>query len=247
MKNLIVIPARMKSSRLPGKPLKKINGKELILRVLNACEPLSSKNTKIIVATDEKKIFKRVNFLNFNSIMTSKICRTGTDRVAEVAKKIKADIYINVQGDEPLVNFKDIQKIINAKKKYPEHVICGYSNLLSDEDVNNINIPKVVLNKKSELLYISRSPIPNSKKKSIKGRNYLKQVCIYGFNKKDLILFNRFKNKTTLENLEDIEILRYLEISKKVKMIKVSSKSYAVDTYDDLKKIDKIFKRLDKN
>lgn len=247
MKNLIVIPARMKSTRLPGKPLKKINGKELILRVLNACEPLSSKNTKIIVATDDKKIFKRVNFLNFNSIMTSKICRTGTDRVAEVAKKIKADIYINVQGDEPLVNYKDIQKIINAKKKYPEHVICGYSNLLSDEDVNNINIPKVVLNKKNELLYISRSSIPNTKKKSIKGSNYLKQVCIYGFNKKDLLLFNRFKNKTTLENLEDIEILRYLEISKKVKMIKVSSKSYAVDTHDDLKKIDKIFKRLDKN
>ena len=114
---------------------------------MNACKPLSSKNTKIIVATDEKKIFKRVNLLNFNSIMTSKICRTGTDRVAEVAKKIKADIYINVQGDEPLVNYKDIQKIINAKK-ISEHVICGYSNLLSDEDVNNINIPKVVLNKK---------------------------------------------------------------------------------------------------
>ena len=120
-------------------------------------------------------------------------------------------------------------------------------NLLPDENVNNINIPKVVLNKKSELLYISRSPIPNSRKKSIKGSNYLKQVCIYGFNKKDLILFNRLKNKTTLENLEDIEILRYLEISKKVKMVKVSSKSYAVDTYDDLKKIDMIFKRLDKN
>ena len=151
MKNLIVIPARMKSSRLPGKPLKKINGKELILRVLNACKPLSSKNTKIVVATDEKKIFERVNFLNFDSIMTSKNCRTGTDRVAEVAKKIKADIYINVQGDEPLVNYKDIKKIINAKKKYPEHVICGYSNLLPDENVNNINIPKVVLNKKSKL------------------------------------------------------------------------------------------------
>lgn len=247
MKNLIVIPARMKSSRLPGKPLKKINGKELILRVLNACKPLSSKNTKIVVATDEKKIFKRVNFFNFNSIMTSKTCRTGTDRVAEVAKKIKADIYINVQGDEPLVNYKDIKKIINAKKKYPKHIICGYSNLLPDEDVNNINIPKVVLNKKSELLYISRSSIPNSKKKSIKESKYLKQVCIYGFNKKDLILFNRFKNKTTLENLEDIEILRYLEVSKKVKMIKVSSKSYAVDTYDDLKKIDNIFKKLEKN
>ena len=140
MKSLIVIPARMKSSRLPGKPLKKIHGKELILRVLEACKPLNSKNTKIVVATDNKKIFDRVNFLNFNSILTSKLCRTGTDRVAEVAKKIKADIYINVQGDEPLVNYKDIKKIIEAKKKFPKHVICGYNNLLADENVNNINI-----------------------------------------------------------------------------------------------------------
>ncbi|WP_440918176.1 3-deoxy-manno-octulosonate cytidylyltransferase [Candidatus Pelagibacter sp.] len=246
MKSLIVIPARFKSSRLPGKPLKKIDGKELILRVLNACEPLSQKGTKTIVATDEKKIFNLVKFSNFRAIMTSKKCLTGTDRVAEAAKKIKADIYINVQGDEPLVNYRDIKKIIEAKKKFPNHIICGYSYLKKDENVNNKNIPKVILNKREELLYISRSPIPGSKKKLSKKHKYLKQVCIYGFNKNDLNLFSSLKKKMYLENLEDIEILRFLEIGKKIKMIKLSSQSYAVDTSDDLKKVEKIFKSLKK-
>ena len=223
MKSLIVIPARFKSSRLPGKPLKKIDGKELILRVLNACEPLSQKGTKIIVATDEKKIFNLVKFSNFRAIMTSKKCLTGTDRVAEAAKKI-----------------------IEAKKKFPNHIICGYSYLKKDENVNNKNIPKVILNKREELLYISRSPIPGSKKKLSKKHKYLKQVCIYGFNKNDLNLFSSLKKKMYLENLEDIEILRFLEIGKKIKMIKLSSQSYAVDTSDDLKKVEKIFKSLKK-
>jgi 3-deoxy-manno-octulosonate cytidylyltransferase (CMP-KDO synthetase) len=178
--------------------------------------------------------------------MTSKKCLTGTDRVAEVAKKINAKIYINVQGDEPLINHKDIKKIINAKKKFPDHIICGYSYLKNDESEKNKNIPKVVLNNKGELLYISRSPLPGSKKRLSKKKKYLKQVCIYGFSKKDLVLFNSFKKKTYLENSEDIEILRFLEIGKKIKMIKLNAQSYAVDTHKDLKRVEKIFKNLEK-
>ena len=246
MSSLIVIPARFKSSRLPGKPLKKINGKELILRVLDACEPLNKNGIKIIVATDEKKIFNLIKLSNFKAVMTSKKCLTGTDRVAEVAKKIKANIYVNVQGDEPLINQRDIKKIIEAKKKFPDHIICGYSYLKKDENANNKNIPKVVLNKKEELLYISRLPLPGFKKKISKKYRYLKQVCIYGFNKKDLVLFSRLKKKTYLENLEDIEILRFLELGKKIKMIKLNSQSYAVDTHKDLKRVEKIFKNLEK-
>jgi len=246
MNILIVIPARIKSSRLPEKPLKKINGRQLILRVLDACEPLIKKGVKIVVATDEKKIFNLINQSNFRAIMTSRKCLTGTDRVAEVAKKIKASIYVNVQGDEPLINHEDIKKIIEAKKKFSDHIICGYSYLKKDEKEINKNIPKVVLNKKEELLYISRSLIPGLKKKISKKQKYLKQVCIYGFNKKDLTLFSSFKKKTYLENLEDIEILRFLEIGKKIKMIKLNSQSYAVDTPEDLKRVEKIFKNLKK-
>ena len=118
MRILIVIPARFNSTRLPGKPLKKICGKELIIRVIEACAPLLRKNIKIVVATDDKKIFNLVNFFKFEALMTSKKCSTGTDRVADVSKKIKADIYINVQGDEPLINADDIKKIIKAKIKF---------------------------------------------------------------------------------------------------------------------------------
>ena len=246
MKILIVIPARFSSTRLPGKPLKKIYGKELILRVIEACAPLIRKNIRIIVATDNKKIFDLVNFFKSEALMTSKRCSTGTDRVADVSKKIKADIYINVQGDEPLINAHDIKKIINAKKKFPKHVICGYSNLRNDESVYNMNIPKVVMNKKSELMYISRSAIPSLKEKKIKKPQYFKQVCIYGFNKNDLNLFSSSKKKAFLENYEDIEILRFLENGKKVKMIKLNSLSYAIDTYNDIQKVETIIKGLNK-
>ena len=172
MRILIVIPARFNSTRLPGKPLKKICGKELIIRVIEACAPLLRKNIKIVVATDDKKIFNLVNFFKFEALMTSKKCSTGTDRVADVSKKIKADIYINVQGDEPLINADDIKKIIKAKIKFSKHVICGYSNLRNDESVDNKNIPKVVMNKKSELMYISRSAIPSLKGKKLKNLNF---------------------------------------------------------------------------
>ena len=165
MKTVIIIPARYKSSRFPGKPLAKILGKEMILRVLEICNKLINKK-KIFVATDNKKINNLVVKNNFNVIMTSKKCSTGTDRVAEASKKIKADIFINVQGDEPVISAKDIEKIINTKKKYPNHVICGYTSISDFENENNVNLPKVVINKKSDLIYMSR--VTNTRKKKQK-------------------------------------------------------------------------------
>ena len=120
--------------------------------------------------------------------MTSSKCLTGTDRVAEASKKIKSNIYINVQGDEPTINPSDIKKIIQAKIKYPNHVICGYDKIHKSENPSNINLPKVVVNNKQELIYISRSVLPGSKK-LVKNYEYLKQVCIYTFNKKELAKF----------------------------------------------------------
>ena len=243
MKTLIVIPARYKSKRLPGKPIRKIFKKELILWVLEACKKLITNETKLVVATDNKKILSTVKENNYKAIMTSTNCLTGTDRVAEVSKKINSRIYVNVQGDEPLINFKDVKKIILAKKKFKNHVICGFSTLNSDEDVNNKNIPKVVLNKKNELLYISRSAIPSSKEKSKKKIKYLKQVCIYAFSKKELSIFQKIKKKNRLEKYEDIEILRFLELGKKIKMVRLNTKTYAVDVLSDIKKVEKIIKK----
>jgi len=241
VRTLIVIPARFKSSRLPGKPLKKILRKELILWVLNVCKNLINKSTNLIVATDNKKIYNLVKKNKFTPIMTSTKCLTGTDRVAEVSKKIDSDIYINVQGDEPLIKPSDIRKVINEKKKNQDKVICGYSRLDKAENQNNTNIPKVVINQKNELIYISRSPVPQSKNKSLKI-NYLKQVCIYGFSKKDLNVFSSRK-KTPLEKIEDIEILRFIEKGKKIKMVKLTQNSFAVDTQQDIKKIENYLKK----
>lgn len=238
---VIIIPARFKSSRFPGKPLAKINGIEMILRVLYICNRLLDKKN-IFVATDSKKIKKIVEDKKFNTIMTSKKCPTGTDRVAEAAKKIKADIFINVQGDEPIIDYRDIKKIIVAKKKYPNHIICGYAPILTHETPSNLNLPKVVINKKSDLIYMSRLPIPGSKNLDKKKNEYLKQVCIYAFNKKDLRKFKKFGKSSLIEKSEDIEILRFFELNIPIKMIKVSKTSIAVDTKSDIPKVEKYLK-----
>ena len=119
MKTAIIIPARYKSSRFPGKPLAKILGKEMILRVLNICAKAINKKN-IYVATDDNRIKIRVLENNFQAIMTPKQCKTGTDRVAIASKKINARIFVNVQGDEPLINYKDIKKLYLPKKNFPK-------------------------------------------------------------------------------------------------------------------------------
>lgn len=243
---LIVIPARLKSSRFPGKPLEKINGKELVLHVLERCN-LTFDKKKIVVATDSKKIQNFVKKKNFNSIMTSKYCLTGTDRVSEVSKKIKARMYINVQGDEPLVNSNDIQKIITEKKKFKDHVICGMTKISDKENPMSLSIPKVIFDRNLKMIYMSRSLIPGkktnegTKKVPIKVGaddkkfSYWKQVCIYAFSKQDLKIYGKKKKKSYLEKIEDIEILRFIENNIPVKMIKVGDNKLSIDTKFDLK------------
>jgi 3-deoxy-manno-octulosonate cytidylyltransferase (CMP-KDO synthetase) len=237
----IVIPARFNSSRYKGKPLVKILGREMILRVADICAKVLDKKN-IFIATDSKKISKIVSTAGYNFLMTSKKCLTGTDRVAEAAKKIKSKIIINVQGDEPAIEPRDILKVIKNKIQNPKHVICGYNSIQSYENPMSKNIPKVVLNSKNELIYISRSLIPGSKKID-KKEKYLKQVCIYGFNKNQLNKFWKRKKKSILENKEDIEILRFFELNIKIKMTKLTSTSIAVDKIQDVKKAEKLLKK----
>lgn len=241
MKSTIIIPARYGSSRYKGKPLVKILGREMILRVADICAKAVSKKN-LYIATDNKKIANLIIKENLNVVMTSSKCLTGTDRVAEAAKKIKAKIYINVQGDEPLVNPRDIRRVINAKKIYPNHVICGYDKIHSYENPSSTNLPKVVVNQNKELIYMSRSLVPGNKKK-IKNSSYFKQVCIYAFNKKELSKFYSKKKKGLVEEAEDIEILRFFDLDIKIKMIKLNSSSVAVDEVKDVRKAEKILKK----
>ena len=241
MKPVIIIPARYGSKRYKGKPLVKILGREMVFRVADICKKVVDKKN-LFIATDNKKITNVVIKEGYQSIMTSKDCLTGTDRVAEASKKLKSKIIINVQGDEPLINPKDILKIINKKKKFPNHVICGYDKIHKFENPENKNIPKVIVNSKNELVYISRSLIPGSKKK-LKDYNFLKQVCIYAFNKIQLEKYSFKKKKSKLENIEDIEILRFFDLGIKIKMVKLNSNSVAVDEIKDVKKAELLLKK----
>jgi len=240
MKTVIIIPARYRSSRYKGKPLVKILGREMILRVADICSKVI-KVKDLYIATDHLKIAKLVKKEKYNVIMTSPKCLTGTDRVAEAARKINSKIYINVQGDEPTIDPKDIRKVIQAKIKYPGYVICGYDKIQKFENPLSKNIPKVVVNKEKELIYISRALVPGTKGKK-KNYKYLKQVCIYAFNKNELNKFYSKKKKGTIENIEDIEILRFFDLGVKIKMVKLQSKSIAVDEVKDVKRAEKLIK-----
>jgi 3-deoxy-manno-octulosonate cytidylyltransferase (CMP-KDO synthetase) len=243
MRSVVVIPARYKSSRFPGKPLVSLLGKPMILWV----SELSAKavgQENVYIATDDERISKVVTTAGFNAIMTSEQCLTGTDRLAEVANKIQADIYINVQGDEPLVNPEDIVNIIKAKKQYYDEIINGYCSISTDEDPNNVNIPKVIFTEDNSLIYMSRQAIPGYKDEIQAPSQYYKQVCIYAFTADELKSYADFGRKSTLEASEDIEIIRFLEWGKKIRMVKTSPGSLAVDTQEDVAKVEQGLKNL---
>ena len=236
MSYIVVIPARYKSSRLEGKPLINIKGIPMIIRTYRQClKATSSKN--IYIATDNNLIRKECLKEGAQVIMTSSKCLTGTDRVAEVSKKIKVKTYINVQGDEPLFNPNDLKLLIKEIKKYPNDIITGYCKIDDEKVYKNSNVPKVVIRPDGSLLYASRASIPSNKKGVfVKG---WRQVCVYAFPKKVLKIFSSTKKKTELEKMEDIEYLRFLELGIQVKTLKMSEKSIAVDTVEDLKKVRK--------
>ena len=237
MKTVIIIPARYKSKRFPGKPLTLILGKPMILWVAELCaEALSAEF--VYIATEDFQIKKIVEKAGFNVVMTSDKCLTGTDRLAEAATQIEADIYVNVQGDEPLLNPADILKIIEAKKMYPNEVINGYCKIGVDEEPESVNIPKVIFNQDQQMVYMSRHLLPGTKTKDFVPPHYYKQVCIYAFSKKELIEYAEFGRKGTLEYYEDIEILRFLDIGVNIRVIEAKSASLAVDVPEDVIRVE---------
>ena len=235
-KFIVVIPARYASSRLPGKPLINIAGLPMIIRTCKQClKAVSVKD--LYVATDDKRIQKTCKNYGIKAILTSKKCLTGTDRVAETAKKIVAENYINVQGDEPLFNPLDLKKIIKKTLTNKNKVLLGYTKISNKSSFYNKNTPKVVFDKYKNLLYASREPIPFNKQKN--SLNSFRQVLTYFFPREILLKFSKSKRKSYFEKLEDIEILRFLEIGIKVNLIKMSNKSQPVDTRKDLEFVKK--------
>jgi 3-deoxy-manno-octulosonate cytidylyltransferase (CMP-KDO synthetase) len=244
MKIIGVIPARYKSSRFPGKPLADIHGKPMIWWVYK--QAIKVKDfTEVYVATDDKRIEDKCIELGIKVIMTSESHETGTDRVGEVAEKIAADLYVNIQGDEPLIEPDSITKAI--RPFYSDEKISVttlMTKIRNQEDLLDITVPKVVVNVNNEAVFLSRLPIPYPK-----GNfkvNYYKQVCVYGFTPQSLRFYCR-SERGAVERIEDIEILRFIEGGYIVKMVEVSQDTVAVDTEKDLENVRKIIGKRNNN
>lgn len=238
MRSVVMIPARYGSSRYPGKPLVPLLGKPMILWVAEL-SALAVGAENVYIATEDRRIADVVEGAGFQAVLTSDDALTGTDRLAQATESVSADIYINVQGDEPLLHPADIIKVRDAKLKFRDDIVNGFCWIPKSEDPHNINIPKVITNENDELIYMSRSALPGFKDINNAPACYKKQVCIYAFDKKELLAFRKFGRKSTLEKCEDIEILRFLELNKKIRMVETTSGSLAVDEPNDVGKVEK--------
>ncbi len=237
--HVIIIPARYKSSRLPGKPLVEINGKSMIERVWERC-CLALSQDLVFVATDDNRIVEHCHNRGIKVIETSEACMTGTDRLFEASLEIDAETFINVQGDEPLLNPQDILDVIACSKLNPNDIINAMCKIELESDFRSTTVPKVVARPDGRLLYMSRAAIPTSK--NLEFKSAYKQVCIYAFPKKSLNDFASVDDKTPLEKMEDIEILRFLELGYEVNMIEVTSESIAVDVPEDVTRVEAYLK-----
>lgn len=243
---IVVIPARYKSSRFPGKPLALITGRPMILHVAEKAA-LAVGRENVYVATDDDRIRLTVENAGFSAVMTSESEITGTDRVAAALGQLpETDIVVNLQGDEPLVDPVDIANLITAFKSSQDVVINGYCEI-SATQAQDISIPKVVMNEHGHLLYMSRAPIPASKENSLNSENFYRQVCIYVFSPAQLKKYRNFGRKSILERREDIEILRFFELGIAIKMIETSASSLAVDFPEHIVAVESEITKADKS
>jgi len=236
MKIIGIIPARFASTRLTGKPLIKINGKPMIQHVYERSIKSKLLN-KVIVATDDKRIFNAVKEFGGEVMMTSPHHKSGTDRIGEIVKQrnsetTKWDIIVNMQGDEPFINYRNIDKAIEpliSDKKLNVSTLCYKIN--NHNEIHNPNIVKVVFDKNNFALYFSRYAIPFNRDN---GKiNYYKHIGLYVYRKSFLLSIIKLK-PSKLELSEKLEQLRILENGEKIKVIESKIDSHSVDTKQDL-------------
>ena len=243
---LVIIPARMGSSRFPGKPLVEIAGMPMVQHCISNAEKAVGRDYTW-VATCDDEIFDFVKSIGSNVVMTSDKHDRATDRTAEAASIIEKDFDENfdviamLQGDEPLISGSMIRDSVEVLHKNPEILV---SNLMCDigslEEFRNPNTVKVVCDANNFALYFSREPIPSLWKLPDEATMH-KQVCIIPFRRKFLATFNAL-SETPLERLESIDMLRALEHGYRVKMVRTSNKIQAVDTIQDAEIVENIIK-----
>lgn len=220
MRSVIVIPTRMDSRRFPGKPMAMIDGVPMIVRV---CEQASLSGLRVVVASPDREIAKVVTKNGYEHVMTGK-CITGTDRVAEAAIHIDADIYVNVQGDEPMIDPESIRAVVSEKEQHYNDIIgsmCAW-------DVYGPNDVRVYQNCR-QLIHMSRE-----------GAARFRQCGLYAFNIQELMAYANIpesEKAASLKRNQDIEIMRFVDLGFRVRMVEIRE-SQAVDTPDDIKKVE---------
>ena len=229
---MIIIPARLSSSRLPNKVLADINGIPMIIR----CANIAKKVDDVAIATDSNKVIEICEKYGFKAVLTDKNHQSGSDRIKEAADILGLkdnDLIINMQGDEPFLEPEILQEVKNALKDIKdEFKMASCYKEISELDAEDPNLVKVVIDQFSNALYFSRSKIPYNRDNL--PHTYKGHIGIYGFSKKSLDTFVSLKGH--LEHIEKLEQLRVIENGYKIKMIEVNTKSFGIDTKEDLQK-----------
>jgi 3-deoxy-manno-octulosonate cytidylyltransferase (CMP-KDO synthetase) len=237
MNILGIIPARYASSRFPGKPLVDIGGKSMIQRVYEQAKKCIHL-TEVIVATDDTRIYDHV--LNFGgvAVMTSSDHQSGTDRCAEVAlQHPQYNVIINIQGDEPYIDPEQISKLATCFNDPDTQLATLIKKVHNEQELFNVNSPKVVINKLSEAVYFSRSPLPHIRGQEqqnwLQHFTYFKHIGIYGY-RADILQQVTKLPISPLEKAESLEQLRWIENGYKIKVAETELETYAIDTPEDL-------------
>ena len=242
---IVLIPARYGSTRFPGKPIAKINGKEMILHVIENC---LKAGFDYAVVTDDAKIESVVRDNNYEVVRVDDDVETGSERIALAYKRFFAeknyDYIVNVQGDEPLLRAQDIQKVVESHMKSGLDIGTAIRINENFEDYNNPNIVKCVYAKSGKAMYFSRSSISHQQE----FKQFNQHIGIYSYKAQALLKFANSK-QTFLEKIEDVELLRALEIGLKIKTLNLEGDSFSVDTLEDYHRAkdklrkDRIFKK----
>jgi 3-deoxy-manno-octulosonate cytidylyltransferase (CMP-KDO synthetase) len=239
MKIVGIIPARYASTRFPGKPLLQLNGKTMIQRVYEGVKK-SNKFTEVIVATDDARIYEEVTRFGGSVRMTRDNHQSGTDRCAEIAKDFpEMDVVINIQGDEPLVDYRQLEQLVAAFEQPTTHIATLGIRTNSTEDLHNPNRIKIVVNHAHKALYFSRSAIPNFSNNTgnpIEKYTFLKHIGLYGYRNETLQQISALQ-PTQLEQIESLEQLRWLYHGYEIQVVETTIETPNIDVPEDVQKV----------
>ncbi|ULL19038.1 3-deoxy-manno-octulosonate cytidylyltransferase [Paenibacillus sp. H1-7] len=234
MKSLGVIPARLESSRLPGKVLLDICGKPMIQHVWE--KAICSQLDDVIIATDSNEVVDVAKDFGANVFLTSSNHTSGTSRLVELSQSIKSDLYINIQGDEPLISPQLINDLIQARKLCSSrNIFTAANSACTEEEYLSPNVVKLITDVNMDAIYFSRSPIPYYRNENSKF-SPLKHIGIYGYTFDGLQYYKSF-GESLLETVESLEQLRFIENGQKIRVITTEYESIGVDTEDDLLRV----------